>query len=311
MYLTNKKPIKVVASNHKEWLSLRKGIGSSEIATLMGCNKWQTPYQLWLEKTGQVPSEEQENFFMKMGHKLEPVIAELWSEETGKPIIKGSEEEYLYVHPEYDFLRASPDREFGVNKTEGILECKSTQYSIDAEQLPEYWFCQVQYQMGIAQIDYNNIAWLTQGREFGYAEVYYNKEFFEYMVEVAKKFWYDNVLGGIAPECTTVEDVALRYKQSSDKSFEAGENLLRAYSELKEVKAALKEMQDRESELKGIIQLNMRDCDRLTYEGQTLCTWKSGKEKEVFNAKKFSEDYPDIYAKYVERKQGSRTFLIK
>ncbi len=33
-----------------EWLEWRKnGIGSSDIATIMGANPYQTPYQLWEE----------------------------------------------------------------------------------------------------------------------------------------------------------------------------------------------------------------------------------------------------------------------
>lgn len=36
-----------------EWLEYRKdGIGSSEVATILGLNPWETPYQLWRRKKG-------------------------------------------------------------------------------------------------------------------------------------------------------------------------------------------------------------------------------------------------------------------
>lgn len=310
IFLANGKPKKIVAGNHKDWLALRKGIGSSDVATIMGCNKWNTPYQLWLDKTGRVQKGE-ENFLMRMGHKLEPVIAGLWSEETGKRIIPGTEEEYVYVHPEFDFLRVSPDREFGLDKPDGILECKSTQMEVSADDLPPYWFCQVQYQMGISQIEYSNIAWLRQGREFGYAEVIFNPDFFSYMVDEVKKFWNDHVLADVPPECSNVQDISLRYQHSEDKCFEAGESLLITYTKLKEIRKTKAELEEKEFVLKEQLQIAMQDSDRLTYNGETLCTWKSSKDGLKFDEKKFKADYPDLYKQYLAFKKGNRPFLIK
>ena len=39
----------------------RKGIGGSDVATILGLNKWKSPYQLWLEKTGQIDLEHTES----------------------------------------------------------------------------------------------------------------------------------------------------------------------------------------------------------------------------------------------------------
>lgn len=311
-YLTNKKPIKLIADSHQNWLKLRKGIGSSDVATIMGCNKWSTPYQLWLDKTGQARAEpDQDNIYCKRGHQLEPLIAQIWEEETGRHIIPESAAEYVYVHPEYDFIRASPDREFGQHSVEGILECKSTQNQIEIDELPEYWFCQVQWQMGIAQIDYANIAWLIRGLNFGFAEIRFNPDFFAYMVEEVKKFWYDNVLKMVEPECINLRDVTLRYSHSSEKSIEAGDELLSVYSELKDIKARKNELENREQELKEILQLNMRDCDRMTYNGETLCTWRTSKGSSKFDEKTFRTQHPDMYNQFIVSRVGARPFILK
>ena len=38
-----------------EWLQLRqKTIGGSDAATIIGLNKWETPYSVWAEKTGRI-----------------------------------------------------------------------------------------------------------------------------------------------------------------------------------------------------------------------------------------------------------------
>ena len=51
--------------NREEWLKDRScGIGSSEVATVLGLNPWETPLQLWRRKKGIDPPKA-ENFAMK------------------------------------------------------------------------------------------------------------------------------------------------------------------------------------------------------------------------------------------------------
>ena len=308
IFLTDKKPILLNASNHAEWLSNRRsGIGSSDVATILGCNKYASLYQLWLRKRGEA-QKESENFLMKMGHKLEPIIADLWQEETGRKIEPWSEAEYMYVHPELDFLRASPDREF---EGGGILECKSTQLKVDADTLPEYWFCQVQYQMGIAQKDHCNIAWLISGREFGFAEVDFNPEFYRYMINEVTRFWQDNVIGGKEPELTCEADLVAKYSQDDGSTLEVDDKVYNLYVELIKKNAALKQLDAEVSEIKEQAKLAMGAAQKATFNGQTLFTWKMGKGRETFDSKRFKAEHPDIYADYTKVLQGSRTFLIK
>ncbi len=53
------KRAEVLAKNSEmsrdEWLiERRKGIGGSDASIILGLNKWKTPFELWLDKTGQV-----------------------------------------------------------------------------------------------------------------------------------------------------------------------------------------------------------------------------------------------------------------
>lgn len=311
IFFTDKKPIKIVSKTHDEWLANRRGIGSSDIATLMGCNKHCTPYQLWLRLTNQQPATEDENFLMKMGHRLEPIIADLWEEETGHKIIKSTKAEYLYVHPEYDFLRASPDREFKWEGKTAILECKSTQLEVNQDELPPYWFCQVQYQMGIAQKEYCNIAWLISGRKFGYAQVFFNAEFFLHMMEVAKQFWMDCVVNGKEPHLETIKDVELKYPYSTEDCIEVDDKSIRLLDTLYDLRERKKEIEEQEKMIVEQIKLFMKQNSKLVYEGKTLATWRTGSDKEVFDTKQFKNDHPDLYQEYVRMTKGSRPLLIK
>ena len=135
--------------DRNEWLDYRRaGIGSSEIATIVGLNPYETPYQLWRRKIG-LDEPKSETFAMKAGHYLEDAVSQFWSDATGRQIIKASAGDWIVRNDEKPFVQVSPDRTYWLddnrnNDNKGILECKTTQRVIDADDLPKTWFCQVQ-----------------------------------------------------------------------------------------------------------------------------------------------------------------------
>ena len=60
------------------WMKLRNsGIGGSDAGVIAGLNRWKSPYQLWLEKTGQVePEDLSDNEYVYWGTVLEQVVAD-------------------------------------------------------------------------------------------------------------------------------------------------------------------------------------------------------------------------------------------
>ena len=52
-----------------------KGVGGSELAAVLGLSPYETPYDVWLRKTGQSDPIE-DNQYMKRGRILEPIIAD-------------------------------------------------------------------------------------------------------------------------------------------------------------------------------------------------------------------------------------------
>lgn len=82
-------------------------------------------------------------------------------------------------------MRVSPDRTYWLSDSrkasdKGILECKTTQMRIDEDDIPKHWFCQVQYQLGVAELTQGSLAWLCSGREFGYKDIYSVKPVLEH-----------------------------------------------------------------------------------------------------------------------------------
>lgn len=65
-----------------EWLDYRRSrFNASESAAVLGLNPWQTPYQLWLDKTGK--SQTRPNAAMLRGTELEPLARAAYEQETG------------------------------------------------------------------------------------------------------------------------------------------------------------------------------------------------------------------------------------
>lgn len=304
--------------NRQDWLEARRlGIGSSEVGTILGVNPWETPYQLWRRKKGIDPPQE-ENFYMKAGHYLEDAVARFYADSTGVEIIKRSAEDFLVVNSLRDYLRVSPDRYGWLpnlvhnNGNKTIVECKTTQQPVDADSVPLYWYAQLQYQMGTTEMNNGALAWLTQGRDFGYVNYGIDADFFGFILEEVDKYWTDYIIGDAVPENMSVEDVMIRAPRSAKgKSIEATEEISTVAAQLVEAKAAEKAAKDASSELADKLKLFMGDAEVLTYKGQTLATWKSNKDKTFFDLDGFAAKHPKMAEEFTKTGPGDRRFLLK
>lgn len=304
--------------SHDAWLSERnKGIGSSEVATILGINPYDTPLQLWRRKKGLEPAKEM-NEAMLMGHLLEDAVAKRWQIETGLEVIGRSAGDWLMVDTDRPFLRVSPDRTYWLrdlkhnHDNKGILEIKTTQFDVDADHLPQYWFCQLQYQLGVAGYTEGWLAWLKFGRDFGTRHFDFNPEFYLWMRGELEKFWRDNIIGGKEPEAISVDDVLTKYPQPQDgKTIEATDQILDAYTRLKDIKTEIDRLTSTKDELESSIKIAIGDAEALMSRGTTIATWKATKATEKFDATLFKAEQPDLYTQYLRQQPGARRFVIK
>lgn len=306
--------------SHSEWLSGRsKGIGSSEVGTIMGVNPYESPYQLWLKKTGRDTSVKEETKAMAAGHYLEGAVANYYQDNTGNRVIKSSAGDWLAVDKQRPYLRVSPDRTFWLanmpqqKRYKGIVECKTTQRKIDQDNIPPYWFCQLQYQLGVMELQHGALAWLVSGLDFDYRDFNFEPDFYKEMTARIEEFWLKNVQEDIEPDITTAEDVCAKYMRSQlGKVVVATTETEDAVNDLKHVKEQLATLKAQQAELEDKIKIVMQDGESLLDQyGTVLCTWKTAKDSTKFDEKAFQKDAPKEYEKYLLTKQGSRRFLVK
>lgn len=302
-----------------EWLKHREsGIGSSEVATIVGLNPWETPYQLWRRKVG-LDAPKQENFAMKAGHYLEDAVSRMWNDATGREIIKRSAIDWIIRDNDRTYLQVSPDRTYWLGESrspeaKGILEIKTTRMKVDPEDLPKYWFAQVQYQLGVAGYAQGSLAWLSagQGFDFGYQDLKLVPDFFDWLIDNVSRFWTDNIVGKQEPNAVNVTDVILKYNRHTDKKIiECSDEVFSAYQDLKEVKKELDAIKERKEALEATLKMAFGDAEALSYGGDTIATWKAPKPSNKFDDKAFIAEHPDLAKPYTHQVQGARRLLLK
>lgn len=309
-------------ADHDGWLAERaKGLGSSDAGTVMGVSPFTTPLKLWKQKLGLLPPTP-ESDAMRNGHYLEPAVAEFFAGKTNSVIDYTSEGDWIAADDQRPYLRVSPDRLFwpeGVEKTPEnrlVLEIKSTSKLVDPDNLPLYWVCQVQYQMGILGVPMGAIAWITSSPklQMDYTWVRFNKPFFDTLINALDTFWNVNILQRIEPAAMDDNDVAMKWPTSeSGKSVFATEEDLancQTYARLLRQKEELeKSITEASTAIKNVIQ----DAETLVWEDpetgrvETIARFKSVNET-VFDEKKLEEEEPERYSAYLVKVFDKQTF---
>ena len=177
------------AEDHEKWLEARAlGIGGSDAAVIMGMNPYKSPYQLWLEKTGQAEAPDLSgNQYVYWGTKNESNIADWFQEETGKKVKRLG----TLRSKEYPFMLANVDRTVvGENagleiKTAGVRQYRKWK----DDEIPDAYYCQCLHYMAVTGAAYWYIAVLLGGNEAKWKRIERNEEDIQHLIIAETDFW--------------------------------------------------------------------------------------------------------------------------
>ena len=262
--------------NDEEWLEIKKNtIGGSEIAIICGLNKWMTPYQFWLVKTGREERQEA-SIVMKRGSYFEDGLVNMWEGETGHRVIKSSAKNILYIDTEYPFLSVTPDRRF-FHKDGGkrTIEAKTTfgryEEPLDAWRLQLYWelmftgdkFGEIVYEYPDPRVC------------FMHEEVESNKEIQAQLKEIAIEWWNKHIINDIEPDLSNSSDLLKKFdKEEEGKYIEASTEVQNYYSEIKSIQMQVLPLNKRIDEIKELLKMKMGNTEAIKFDGETLFSWK-------------------------------------
>lgn len=282
----------------KKWLEdRRKGIGGSDVATILGLNQYKSAYQLWLEKTGQVELKDTESEPAYWGNVLEEVVAKEFQERTGKKVRRRNQ---VFEHSLHPFLRANIDRE--VVRENAILECKTANQFLakewEGDEVPLSYLCQVQHYMNVLNKDYCYIAVLIGGQKFIWKRVERDQELIDVLTEQLVNFWENNVIKSIEPIIDGSKATADFLKDKYSDIEETQTTLPASFDELIDQKNEMKKTKKEldvairkiENEIKS--ELGKRNAS-IGITKKHIVEWKEIPTKRL-NSKKFAEKYPQI-----------------
>lgn len=312
--------------NKQDWLRERKNyLGGSDIAGILGQSKFATAVDVYLSKKSP-DIKEKDNPAIRWGHYLEDAVACAYSDKTGYEVKK---HEGLIVHPDYPFIAGNIDRwayDSDTKKTH-ILECKTSGFMRRndwgkeelTDDIPLYYIIQVAWYSMLAtaslkiKIDKVDIAVLIGGQDFRIYTYLKDEELESNLLKRGVEFWQNHIEKDISPAPATITDLDNLYPHSIEKSVCADDFILQKVSDLKVLQEEEKNLKSKIEEYKFAIKDFMKDSDVLVgqQDSKPLITWETSKDTMSLNVDRLKTEMPDAYNTYLEKRQGSRVFLVK
>lgn len=190
-----------------QWHAQRaKGVGGSDVAAIMGLNKYRTPLDVWLEKTGRSrPDDISGKPAIKVGNWLEPELRREFR--SRHPGLRVYEPHAMFRSREHPCMQASLD---GVvcdpsDGSRAVLEIKTVGESRGSDWedgVPSYYLTQVTHYLAVTRWPRAYVFALIGNREFREVVVERNEEDIRAVVRACESFWSGYVLKGVMPELT-------------------------------------------------------------------------------------------------------------
>lgn len=289
----------------------RNYIGSTDSAAILGLSRYGTPLSVWAEKTGAiVPEDISGKLPVRLGHKLEQAVAELFTEETGKKLHRVNE---TVFHPKYNFLAANLDRRVVGEKA--VVEIKNVGAFRRDEwregQSPAEYICQVMHQLAVTGWDRGYLVALIGNTDFEIRTIERDEQALKDLVNREVSFWNDFVVPKIMPSISRGDKDTLSalFPLAEDgKEIELDDRAAAICDSLDGLRSDLKGLDGSialaENELKAM--LGTADAGIV---GDRKIFWSNILTRRL-DAEDLKKEMPEIYEKF--RKPSTyRKFLIK
>lgn len=176
----------------------RAYLGASEIAAVMGLDRYKTALDVWNEKTGRT-TPFTGNAHTERGNRLEAIAAEEYSNISG---VKLRRHNQGFTHSEYDFIRGHIDR-MAVGERRVIeVKCPSlgSFRQMQRKGLPEGYIVQSQVYMGLADCPkLTFVIFCADAWELASFDVEFDEDIYNAAIKAAKDFWTSFILPDVQP----------------------------------------------------------------------------------------------------------------
>lgn len=280
------------------------GLGASEIAAAIGLSPWRTPLSVWLEKTGQAPPFDG-NEYTEWGLLLEPAVRQKYA--TINRVTVHVPPRSLY-HRDLLWCRATPD---GIAVEEGPagtdlrwkwpVQIKVSSFMMrdswgptGSATIPEQYLIQEVVEMAVTDLPRADVAVLIDGHDYRQYTIARDLELEREVLAAAADFW-DRVQRGVPPEVDDTDDYRkylgekLRARDVVAPQSPTGDELATALYDARRVVAdAIKERKQVENDLRSFLVESGADAINT---GLGRITWRQSAGKASRDWESLARDY--------------------
>ncbi len=267
----------------------RRVIGASDAAAIWGASGWQSPYSVWWSKVGPLEPD-YPDIVQRVGHALEPLVAEMFTELTGVPLDDPGDFT-IFTHPEVRCMGCTPDRI--TSDGSAVVELKTAHFGSADEwksHIPLGYQTQLQHQMIVMGVERAFIAVLINSTTFKHHEMRLSQNFARRHIAKCKSFWEQYVETKTAPPTdyskATSQALARQWAASRKATVDLPgdcESLAARYDKLAKLSSSV----DRQQEaIKNRIKAAMGDAQLGRLSDESGFQWSGAEGKRRFTRKK-------------------------
>ena len=299
--------------SYEDWLEHRKlGIGGSDASVVCGINKYKSPVELWMDKTGQLPPQEAGEAAY-WGTQLESIVRDEFTKRTGievtKPTVILQSEEHPFMLANLDGTCEVPDVGTCIFEAKTASAYKAGEWE---DTIPDEYQLQIQHYMAVTGYAGAYIAVLIGGNTFRWKFVERDEELISMLIELESAFW--NHVQDCTPPPLDGSDAAAKFlserfptsKPTSHITLpDTAADLLAQYDE---ACAELEAVTERKQKAENLLKEMLGDNEVGTTAGRVI-TWKSVAQERL-DSKTLKAEHPALCKKYTN-KTSYRRFTIK
>ncbi len=297
--------------SYEEWLEWRrKGIGGSDASIVCGVNRYKSPLELWLDKTGQIPfGEAGEAAYW--GTQLEPFVKREFTKRTG---IEIREVKQLLQSEEHPFMLATLDGVcYDPNFGECVFEAKTASVYKAQEwenTIPDEYMLQIQHYMAVTGYPATYIAVLIGGNSFKWKLIERDEELISMLIELESKFW-EKVKNGTPPPVdgsdACADFLAKKFSESTKTEIQLPEKAAEIILQYETVSNQISKLTEQKTVAENKLK-EMLGNNEIGTIGDIRVAWKSVSQERL-NSKLLKTERPEIYSEYAS-KSTYRRFSI-
>ena len=191
------------------WLALRRtGIGSSDMAAVLGMSKYRSELDVYLDKVGETPIDDDETSeAAHWGNLLEHIVATEWASRHDVKVRRvGTVAHVEHRHMLCDLDRyvvGCPHHKRCALEVKTRSAWKADEWRDDG--IPEDVEAQVMQQLAVTGLDAIHVAALIGGQRLESRLVLPDPDYIADLFTVGDQFWRENVMAGVPPAISSLD----------------------------------------------------------------------------------------------------------